>query len=250
MREKISRQLKAILRKTGGRDSRGQVSTRHHGGGSKRFWREIDFYRSKKDIVGTVESIEYDPNRNLDIARIVYPDGERRYILAPEGLKIDDEILASEKAEAKVGNCLPLKNIPLGIPIHNLTSSSGQGRVARGAGTLLTILAKEEGVAQVKLPSGEIKLFPLSAWATVGQLGNTGKKLEKLRKAGDSRHRGIRPTVRGVAQDPHSHPHGGGEGRSGIGMPGPKTPWGKPALGKKTRKKGKYSDKFIIKRRK
>lgn len=246
-----SKRLKIMIGRRGGRDSKGQVSVRHRGGGSKRYLRRIDFGRGKKDVLGKVEAIEYDPNRNVDIALVLDADGERRYILAPESLGVGDKVITGENVEAKVGNCLPLKNIPIGAPIHNLELVPGKGgQIVRGAGSMAVVLAKEGENAQVKLPSGELRLFPLSCWATIGQLGNVGEKLKKLRKAGDSRRRGIRPTVRGVAQNPRSHPHGGGEGRSGIGMPGPKTPWGKPALGKKTRKKRKYSDKFIVKRRK
>lgn len=247
---KIKKLIIAVT-KRGGRDWRGQVSVRHRGGGSKKFLRSIDFLRDKKEVAGVIEAIEYDPNRNASIALVLYKDGERRYILAPLGIKIGDQVVRSEEAEIKIGNCLSLKNIPIGTPIHNLELTPGKGgQIVRGAGTLALILAKEESMAQVKLPSGEIRQFPISSLATIGQLGNIDQKLKKLRKAGDSRHRGIRPTVRGVAQNPHSHPHGGGEGRSGIGMPGPKTPWGKPALGKKTRNKTKHSNKYIIKRRK
>lgn len=241
--------LKTILKKQSGRDSQGHVSVRHQGGGEKKYLRFIDFKRDKRNITGRVEAIEYDPNRNVDICLVVYTDGERRYILSPLGIEIGDEVLAAENADIKAGNCLPLKSVPVGMPIHNLEITAGRGgQMVRGAGNMALILAKENNFAQVKLPSGELRLFSLDCWATIGQLGNIEKKFEKLKKAGDSRHRGIRPTVRGVAQDPRSHPHGGGEGRSGIGMPGPKTPWGKPALGKKTRKRVKYSDKFIIKR--
>ena len=236
-----------MIGRLNGRDSQGQVSVRHRGGGSKRFLRKIDFERSKKNIEGVVEAIEYDPNRNVEVALVIYKDGERRYILVPEGLKLGDKVIASENADIKVGNSLPLKNIPIGTPIHNIEIVPLKGgQIVRGAGTLATILAKEDVFAQIKLPSGELRRILLEAWATIGQLGNIDMKLKKLKKAGDSRRRGIRPTVRGVAQNPHSHPHGGGEGRSGIGMPGPKTPWGKPARGKKTRRKVKYSDKFII----
>jgi large subunit ribosomal protein L2 len=247
----MNKRLKTMIGRRGGRDTRGQVSVRHRGGGSKRFLRKIDFKRNKRDIKGRVEALEYDPLRNVGIALVVYPDGERRYILAPEGLPVGQEVMASQEAEIKVGNSLPLRQIPVGTPIHNLELVPGRGgQIVRGAGTMATILAKEDKMAQVKLPSGEIRLIPLDSWATIGQLGNVGEKLKKLRKAGDSRHRGIRPTVRGVAQNPRSHPHGGGEGRSGIGMPGPKTPWGKIARGKKTRRRVKYSDRFILKRRK
>lgn len=246
----MNKRLKIMIGRRNGRDVRGQVSVRHRGGGSKRYLRLVDFKRSKKDIEAVVETLEYDPNRNVEIALVIYKDGERRYILGPEGLKPGDRIISSENADIKVGNSLPLKNIPVGTPIHNieLTPLKG-GQIVRGAGTLAVILAKEGNFAQVKLPSGEIRLIPQAAWATIGQLGNVGEKLKKLRKAGDTRRRGIRPTVRGVVQNPRSHPHGGGEGRSGIGMPGPKTPWGKPALGKRTRRKVKYSDKFIVRRK-
>jgi large subunit ribosomal protein L2 len=247
----MKRRLKIILKKRGGRDSQGHVSVRHHGGENKKYLRIVDFKRDKDNIKGLVESIEYDPNRNVEIAQIAYSDGDRRYILSPLGLKIGDEIMVGENAEIKPGNSMALKNIPIGTPIHNLELTPGKGgQIARGAGIQAVILSKEGEYAQVKLPSGEIRRFPLLCKGTIGQLGNIDQKLKKLSKAGDSRHRGIRPTVRGVAQNPRSHPHGGGEGRSGIGMPGPKTPWGKPALGKKTRKKTKYSNKLIIKRRK
>ncbi len=238
-----------MIGKIGGRDSQGHVSVRHRGGGSKRYLRPIDFKQDKKEMTGTVESIEYDPNRNVRIALLKYQDGDRKYILAPEGLKIGEILGDGENVEAKAGNSLPLKNIPIGTPIHNIEMFPGKGsQMVRGAGCLAIILAKEAGKAQVKLPSGELRFFSLDCWATIGQLGDIDQKIKKLRKAGDSRRRGIRPTVRGVAQNPRSHPHGGGEGRSGIGMPGPKTSWGKPALGKKTRNKKRYSNKFIIKR--
>lgn len=244
------RKQKIMIGRRGGRDSQGHVSVRQRGGGSKRYLRIIDFKRDKKGIAGLVETIEKDPNRNVDIAGLIYRDGERRYILAPLGLEIGASVVSGEEAEVKIGNCLSLKNIPVGTPIHNLELTPGKGgELVRGAGTTAVILSKEEFAAQVKLPSGEVRLFPLSCSATIGQLGNIEEKLIKLKKAGDSRHRGIRPTVRGVAQDPHSHPHGGGEGRSGIGMPGPKTRWGK-RIGKNTRNKKHYSNRLIIKRRK
>lgn len=246
----MNRRLKTMMVKRQGRDSQGHVSVRHRGGGSRRYWRKIDFARDKKGVYGVVEALEPDPNRNVKIALVLYPDGERRYILAPEGLKVGDQIMADKDAEIKIGNCLPLRSIPVGTMIHNLELvPHAGGKIIRGAGTMAMVLAKEGEIAQIRLPSGELRIFPLSCWATVGQLGNVEQKIKKFTKAGESRRRGIKPTVRGVAQDPRSHPHGGGEGRSGIGMPGPKTPWGKPALGKKTRKKRKYSDKFIIKDR-
>ena len=249
--KEMNMNLQTILKKHSGRDNSGKVSVRHQGGRQKRYLRLIDFKRDKENIAGKVEAIEYDPNRNVRIALIIYPDGERRYILLPLGLKEGEPVISSINAEIKIGNCLPLANIPIGTPIHNLELTAGKGgQILRSAGTMAVILSKENGFAQIKLPSGETRLFPLICRATIGQVANSGFKLEKLRKAGDSRHRGIRPTVRGVAQNPHSHPHGGGEGRSGIGMPGPKTPWGKVALGGKTRKRVKYSDKCIIKRKK
>jgi large subunit ribosomal protein L2 len=247
---KRNKKLTKIKKKTGGRDNKGHVSTRHRGGAHKRFIRKIDWKRSKRDIEGKVEAIEYDPNRNADIALILYPDGERRYILAPAKLEVGDKVIASEKAEIEPGNALPLKNIPLGVGFHNLEIKPGKGgQMIRGAGTKATILSKEKKYAHVKLPSGEIRKFLLDCWATIGQVGNKEHIYKQLKKAGSKRHRGIRPTVRGVAQHPGSHPHGGGEGRSPIGMPSPKSPWGKKTLGKKTRKKKKYSDKLIVKRR-
>lgn len=240
-----------MIGKRGGRDSSGHVSVRQRGGGSKRYLRSIDFKRDKIDIAGAVEAIEYDPNRNVDIALILYSDGERRYIVAPLNLKVGDKILSGEDIEIKQGNATMLKSIPVGTPIHNLELVPGKGgQIVRGAGSLATILSKEGGKVQVKLPSGEIRVFPDKVRATIGQVGNIGERFKKLRKAGDSRHRGKRPHVRGVAQHPGSHPHGGGEGRSGIGMPSPKSRWGKPTLGKKTRKKSKYSNKYIITNRK
>ncbi len=198
-----------------------------------------------------MESIEYDPNRGADIALVIYQDGERRYILACEGMKIGDEILTSSKAELEKGNRLPLKKIPIGMPIYNLELRPGKGgQIVRGAGTSASIMVKEKGFAQVKLPSGEVRKIPLNCWATIGQVSKSEHKQRRLGKAGAKRRLGIRPSVRGVVQHPGAHPHGGGEGRSGIGMPSPKSPWGKKTLGKKTRKKKKYSNKWIIKRRK
>jgi len=250
-RKNMNKRLKIMIGKITGRDNRGRVAVRHLGGGNKRYFRVIDFRRDKKGVVGTIKSVEDDPNRNVEIALVGYQDGDERYILAPQGIKIGDQVVAGDEVEIKIGNTLPLANIPVGTPIHNLelVPNSG-GKIVRGAGTMAAILAKEGQTVQVKLPSGEIRLFLASCRATIGQIGNVDEKLKKLKKAGDIRRRGIRPTVRGVAQNPHSHPHGGGEGRSGIGMPGPKTPWGKPARGVKTRKKRKYSDKLIVKRRK
>jgi large subunit ribosomal protein L2 len=242
--------IKGAIKKTGGRNTSGKITIRHRGGGHKRLLRVIDFKRDKRDIPGKIAAIEYDPNRRANIALIHYADGEKRYILAPIGLKIGDSLLAGEKAEIKPGNALPLKKIPVGTPIHNLELTQGKGgQLVRGAGTAALIQAKEGKFATVQLPSKEHRLISLNCYATIGQVGNEEWKTVKLGKAGRKRHMGFRPAVRGVAMHPGAHPHGGGEGRSGIGMPSPKTPWGKPTLGKKTRKAKKYSDKFIIKDR-
>lgn len=246
-----NKRLLKIKKEKAGRNNSGRITVRHQGGGEKKFIRLIDFKRDKYDIPGKVESIEYDPNRTANIALVVYQDGERRYILAPEGLKTGDTVVSGENVEVKVGNALPLKNIPMGTIIHNIELKRGKGgQLVRGAGEGAVIQGKEEKYAIVKLPSREIRRIPLDCYATIGQVGNVDWKNVNLGKAGRKRHMGIRPTVRGVAQHPGSHPHGGGEGRSGIGMPSPKTPWGKKARGVKTRKKKKYSDKLIIKRRK
>lgn len=246
----MSQKLKKILKKHSGRDAGGQVSVRHQGGRQKRFLRRVDFKRNKRDLAGRVVEIEYDPNRTADLALLFYPDGEKRYILRPVGLNINDQVLASTDAEIKPGNALPLKNIPVGTMIHNLEIIPLQGgKLARGAGNSATIVAKEEKYAQVKMPSREVRRIPLECWATIGQLGNINWKEEFFGRAGRKILMGIRPTVRGTAQNPRSHPHGGGEGRSGIGMPGPKTYTGQPAVGR-TRKKKKYSNKDIISRRK
>lgn len=239
-----------ILKKHSGRDSSGTISVRHQGGRQKRYYRMIDFKRDKRDMKAKVLRIEYDPNRNANIALVEYTDGERRYILHPLNLKIGDEIIAKDNAEIKIGNALPLKNIPLGIQVHNIELYPGRGGQAiRGAGTYATVVAKEDKYVHLKLPSGEVRKFLSGGWATVGQIGNIDHKDEIIGKAGRKILMGIRPTVRGTAQDPRSHPHGGGEGRSGEGMH-PKTPWGKPARGKKTRSKKKWSNKLIIRRRK
>jgi large subunit ribosomal protein L2 len=240
--------LKSILKKKGGR-SKGEVTVRHQGGGQKHFLRKIDFRRDKENIPAKVIAFEYDPNRNSRLALVLYKDGEKRYILAPEDLKIGEEIIKGRGVEVKIGNCLPLAEIPIGLPIHNLELTPGKGgQIIRSAGALATILSKEGGMAIIKLASGETRKVNINCWATIGQVGNINQKNLKIGKAGRKIHLGIRPTVRGTAQNPHSHPHGGGEGRSGIGMPSPKTPWGKKARGKKTRNRKKYSQKFIIKR--
>ena len=245
----MSRKLKRILPKKSGRDAAGHVSVRHQGGRHKRFLRRIDFKRDKLDLPGKVMAFEYDPNRTADIALLTYSDGEKRYILAPQGLKVGDQVVAGPEVEIKVGNTLPLKRIPVGTPIHNVELTPGKGgQIARGAGTAALIQSKEGGLATVKLPSGEIRTLSENCLATLGQLGNLDWKNEVFGKAGRKRLMGIGPTVRGVAQHPDSHPHGGGEGRSGIGLKSPKSPWGKKTLGKKTRQPGRYSDKLIIKR--
>jgi large subunit ribosomal protein L2 len=237
-------------RKRAGRNSRGKITIRHRGGGHKQLYREIDFKRDKFEIQGRVASIEYDPNRSARIALIHYVDGDKRYIIAPLGLHVDDRIVSSSSAEIKPGNTLPLRNIPQGTFIHNVEMQVGRGgQMARSAGTSAQILIKDgNDYATVRLPSGEERLVQQDCLATVGQVGNVEHGHIKLGKAGRNRHRGIRPTVRGSAMNPNDHPHGGGEGRSPIGLPGPKTPWGKPALGKRTRR-NKSTDKYIFRRR-
>lgn len=246
----MTRRLKFILPKTGGRDRTGKVAVRHIAGRHKRFLRIIDFRRDKKDVKGKIIGFEYDPNRTVDIALVQYTDGEKRYMLKPEGLVLNDEVVSSSEAEIKLGNALPLGKIPIGTFVHNIELTPGKGgQIVRSAGSASSILAREDGFTHIKLPSGEVRKVSSACLATVGQLSNIDWKNVKLGKAGRARHMGRKPTVRGVAMDPRSHPHGGGEGRSGIGMHTPKTYYGRPAVGK-TRKKGKYSDKYIINRRK
>lgn len=236
-------------RRISGRNSTGRITVRHRGGGERRQLRMIDWKRDKKDIVGRVERIEYDPNRSATIALVVYSDGEKRYILSPEGLTVGQTVQAGDKAPIAPGNALPLANIPVGMPIHNLEIRPGKGaQMVRSAGQAAFIQAKENHMVDVKLPSGELRRFHEIALATIGQVGNVVHKSETYGKAGRRRHMGWRPEVRGVAMNPRSHPHGGGEGRSGIGMKSPKSPWGKRTLGKKTRRK-KYSNKYIVKDR-
>lgn len=243
------KKLKTINPKSSGRNFSGKITVRHQGGREKRFLRLIDWKR-KTDVSAKVASIEYDPNRTADIALLVYRNGIKNYILAPQGLKVGDVIVSGETAEIKVGNCLPLKNIPIGIQIHNLEITPGKGaQMVRSAGNAATVQSKEDNHVSVKLPSGEVRIFNSSSKATIGALTNEHHKEEIIGKAGTKRHMGVRPTVRGVAQDPRSHPHGGGEGRSGIGMKSPKSPWGKRTLGKRTRNRKKYSNKSIIKHR-
>jgi len=242
--------LHKILPKNSGRDVSGHISVRHQGGRHKRYFRTIDYLRDKIGVPGRVVSIEYDPNRTCDIALVSYVDGDKRYILSPIGLKLGMTVISGPDAEIKIGNALPLHKIPIGTQIHNLEYKPGKGgQIIRSAGTAAMLLSKDGEVCQIKLPSGEIRIFKSNCIATIGQLGNQDWKNTQIGKAGRSRHMGRRPTVRGVAQNPRSHPHGGGEGRSGIGMPSPKSPWGKRTLGKRTRKLVKYSTKFIVKRR-
>ena len=240
-----------ILPKRSGRDMFGHVSAHHQGGREKRFLRTIDWKRQKDGVPAKVMAIEYDPNRSADIALLFYKDGDKQYILAPQGLKVGAVVRSGAGIDANVGNTLPLRDIPVGTVVHNLEIKPGRGaQMVRSAGNSATVLAKDGDAIQVKLPSGEVRAFVGKCRATVGQVGNEEWKNRVIGTAGRSRHMGIRPTVRGVAQNPRSHPHGGGEGRSGIGMKSPKSPWGKRTLGKKTRTKRKYSNKSILQRRK
>jgi large subunit ribosomal protein L2 len=248
-RSKPERSLLAPLRNKGGRNNRGVVTTRHQGGGHKRRYRIIDFRRDKWDVPGRIESVEYDPNRSARIALVIYQDGERRYILAPAELRVGDSIMSGAKAEIRPGNALPIRNIPLGTVVHNIELYPGRGgQLVRSAGNSAQLLAKEGTMAQVRLPSGEVRYIDMNCLATIGSVSNSDHANLNLGKAGRKRWLGIRPSVRGIAMDPSSHPHGGGEGRSPIGMKAPKTPWGKPALGKKTRRH-KDTNKFIVRRR-
>jgi large subunit ribosomal protein L2 len=243
------KKLKTLNPKSSGRNNSGKITVRHQGGREKRFLRHIDWKRNTA-LTAKVASIEYDPNRTADIALLVYGNGVKDYILAPQGLKIGDVIISSDTAEIKIGNCLPLKNIPIGIQIHNLEITPGKGaQMVRSAGNAATVQSKEGDTVSVKLPSGEIRLFKGECKATIGALTNEHHKEEIIGSAGRARHMGRRPEVRGVAQDPRSHPHGGGEGRSGVGMKSPKSPWGKRTMGKRTRNRKKYSNKSIIKHR-
>ncbi|MEK9178523.1 MAG: 50S ribosomal protein L2 [Patescibacteria group bacterium] len=243
------RSLKIIKKKRSGRDASGQVSVRHQGAEQKKYLRNIDFKRDKLDVSGVVVSIEYDPNRTANIALVQYADGEKRYILAPDGLSVSDKIISSKDADIKIGNATLLKNLPIGTFVHNIELNPGKGgQLARGAGTYAVVAAKEEPFVHLKLPSGEIRVVRSEGMATIGNLSNIDWKNKVFKKAGTRRRMGIRPTVRGVAQNPRSHPHGGGEGRSGIGMTSPKTYAGRKAYGK-TRKAKKYSNKYILKRR-
>ncbi len=251
MDSNVTKQLKSILKKKSGRDASGRIAVRHQGGRQKRFYRSIDWKRDKDGIPARVIGIEYDPNRTAEIALVRYADGELRYILAPAGLRVGQIVVSGTETDFQVGNCMRLSSIPIGTQIHNIELKPGKGgQIARSAGANAYVVAREGEFVHVKLGSGEIRKFRKECRATIGQIGNVDWKNMKIGTAGRKRRMGIRPSVRGVAQHPGSHPHGGGEGRSGIGMPSPKSPWGKRTLGKKTRKTKKYSDSLIIERRK
>ncbi|MBE5937456.1 MAG: 50S ribosomal protein L2 [Lachnospiraceae bacterium] len=248
--DKPEKSLVVSLQKNSGRNNQGKITVRHRGGGSRRKYRIIDFKRKKDGIPATVKSIEYDPNRTANIALINYADGEKAYILAPIGLKVGQQVMNGPEAEIRVGNCLPLQNIPVGTQIHNIELYPGKGgQLVRAAGNSAQLMAKEGKYATLRLPSGEMRMVPIICRATIGQVGNADHELINIGKAGRKRNMGIRPTVRGSVMNPNDHPHGGGEGKAGIGRPGPVTPWGKPALGLKTRKKHKQSNKYIVRRR-
>jgi large subunit ribosomal protein L2 len=243
------RSLLVPLRKSGGRNVHGRVTVRHRGGGHRRFIRQVDFKRDKHNIPAKVAAIEYDPNRTARLALLFYADGEKRYIVAPTDLKVGDTVMAGAEAEIRSGNALPISNIPVGTLIHNIEVKEGRGgQMVRSAGGAAQLLAKEGDFAQIRMPSGEVRLVRQTCYATIGQIGNLDHGNVKLGKAGRSRHRGVRPTVRGSAMTPRDHPHGGGEGRQSIGLPGPKSPWGKPTLGYKTRR-NKKTDQYIVRRR-
>ena len=242
--------LLETIKKHSGRNNTGRITVRHRGGGNRRKYRVIDFKRDKADMTATVLTLEYDPNRTAHIALVQYEDGEKRYIVAPNGLKVGDKIVSGEHADIKTGNALPMKNIPTGTFIHNIELYPGKGaQLARSAGVMAQLMAKENGMALVRLPSGELRNIPEICIATIGQVGNIDAENVNYGKAGRRRHMGWRPTVRGSVMNPCDHPHGGGEGKSPIGHPGPMTPWGKPALGHKTRATNNRSDKFIVRRR-
>ncbi len=243
------RSLVVNLRRSGGRNNLGRVTVRHRGGGNKNFIRLVDFKRNKLQVPARVAAIEYDPNRTARLALLVYADGEKRYIVAPQGLRVGDTIVAGPGVEIRPGNSMPIANIPVGTMVHNVELQAGKGgQLVRAAGAAAQLLAKEGDYAQLRLPSGEVRLVRQMCYATIGQVGNLDHSNVKLGKAGRKRHMGIRPTVRGTAMSPRDHPHGGGEGRQPTGMPSPKSPWGKPTLGKKTRR-NKTTDKYIVRRR-
>ena len=247
---KPEKSLVVSLKKNSGRNNQGKITVRHQGGGYRTKYRLVDFKRNKDGIPAKVMTIEYDPNRTANIALICYADGQKAYILAPYGLKVGDTLMNGETAEVRLGNCLPLSNIPVGSSIHNIELYPGKGgQLVRSAGNSAQLMAKEGKYATLRLPSGEMRMVPIGCRATIGQVGNIDHELINVGKAGRKRHMGIRPTVRGSVMNPNDHPHGGGEGRTSIGRPGPVTPWGKPALGLKTRKKSKQSNKLIIRRR-
>ncbi len=244
------RSLLEPVKKNAGRNNSGKITVRHHGGGNRRKYRKIDFKRNKVDVFATIIGIEYDPNRSANIALIEYEDGERAYIIAPLGLTDGDKVIASATADIKPGNCLPISSIPVGTQIHNIELHPGKGaQLVRAAGMSAQLMAKEGKYAHVRMPSGEMRLIAVKCRAVIGQIGNLDHENVNLGKAGKTRHRGIRPTVRGSVMNPCDHPHGGGEGKSPVGRPGPVTPWGKPALGYKTRSKKNKTNRFIVKRR-
>ena len=248
--DKPEKSLTTSLKKHAGRNAQGKITVRHRGGGSRRKYRIIDFKRNKDGIPATVKTIEYDPNRTANIALVCYADGEKRYILAPVGLKVGQTIMNGENAEIKIGNCMELKDMPFGTQIHNIEMHPGHGgQLVRAAGVSAQLMAKEGKYAILRMPSGEMRMVPVVCRASIGQVGNTEHNLVNIGKAGRKRHMGIRPTVRGSVMNPNDHPHGGGEGKAPVGRSGPCTPWGKPALGYKTRKKNKQSNKMIIRRR-
>ena len=247
--EKPERSLVVSISRTGGRNNNGRITVRHIGGGNRIKYRIIDYKRNKDGVPAKVATIEYDPNRTAYIALLNYADGEKRYILAPLGLNVGDTVVSGPEADIKAGNALPLENIPVGTLVHNVELQPGKGgQMVKTAGAFAQLMAKENGYATLRLPSGEMRKVLLSCKATIGQVGNLDHELVSLGKAGRKRHMGIRPTVRGVVMNPNDHPHGGGEGKSPVGMPSPVTPWGKPALGYKTRKHNKASDRFIVTR--
>ncbi len=249
-KSKPEKSLVTVLKKNSGRNNQGKITVRHQGGGTRTKYRIIDFKRNKDNIPARVAAIEYDPNRTANIALLFYADGEKRYIIAPNGLKVGDKVMSGANAEIHIGNALPLKMIPIGTEIHNIELKVGAGgQMVRSAGNVAQLMAKEGKFATLRLPSGEMRLVPIDCKATVGQVGNLDHELINIGKAGRKRHMGIRPTVRGSVMNPNDHPHGGGEGRTPIGRPAPSTPWGKPALGYKTRKKNKKSNKYIIRKR-
>ena len=242
--------LVVSLKKNSGRNNQGKITVRHRGGGNRKKYRLIDFKRFKDDIPATVKAIEYDPNRTANIALICYADGEKAYILAPEGLKVGMTVMNGSNAEVRTGNCLPMSDIPVGTLVHNIELHPGKGgQLVRSAGNSAQLMAKEDKYGTLRLPSGEMRMVPANCRASVGVIGNGDHSLINIGKAGRKRHMGIRPTVRGSVMNPNDHPHGGGEGRAPVGRPGPSTPWGKPALGLKTRKKNKQSNKLIVRRR-